>query len=76
MKNLKNDFLLHTSFVTKGITSSFYSYEKALMEYMNDWEKSNEIIPRKEEFFKSLEYGRMLLMQIRCNQKNLQTLRN
>ena len=46
------------------------------MEYMNDWEKSNEIIPRKEEFFKSLEYGRMLLMQIRCNQKNLQTLRN
>ena len=46
MKNKRNDFLLHTHFLTRIIISLFYCCKKVfyLCKDMDDWEKNNETL--------------------------------
>ena len=56
-KNLEEQYLIRTSFLTSTIISLFYSFPKGvdLYEYMDDCEKFNETsLPEKEDFYSHL----------------------
>ena len=58
MKNLKNDFLIHTNFLTIAIMRSlFYCSKKFSVFYqiMDNWKKFNETsLPEKEDIYSHL----------------------
>ena len=59
MQTSRNDFLLCTNSLTIISISWFHCDEIGVSpdEYMDDWEKFNELLPGKEDFYSHLNMG-------------------